>query len=157
VSLAFLTPAGPVARSPLHHRLEALGARFEERGGWLVASRVSTPEAEAEALRTAVGWADLSHDSARIRFCGIAVGGPDARETIARFCALDLRRVAPGDLLPGSVARTPGEIEVLAADRFLLRAGAAVAEYLWDVVDDAGRHLGGQPVGADAFGEAARA
>lgn len=84
----------------------------------------------------------------------IALGGPLAREVIARFCALDLRpSVAPaGSFLPGSVARTPGYVLVASADRYLLLFGAAFSEYLWTVVSDAGEHLGGRVVGADATG-----
>ena len=37
-----------------------------------------------------------------------------------------------------------------AADQFLVLTGAAVAQYLWEVVADAGTRLGGRPVGADA-------
>ena len=33
---------------------------------------------------------------------------------------------------------------------FLMLFGAAVASYMWTVVSDAGAHLGGGPVGADA-------
>ena len=43
-------------------------------------------------------------------FCALTIIGPQARETIARFCAIDLRpKVTPvTGLRPGSVARTPG-------------------------------------------------
>jgi glycine cleavage system aminomethyltransferase T len=91
------------------------------------------------------------------QLAAIAVAGPMAREVIARFCALDLRpHVAPpGTFLPGSVARTPGYVLVEDADRFLLLFGAAYGAYLWEVVSDAGGHLGGRPVGVDALVEAA--
>jgi glycine cleavage system aminomethyltransferase T len=83
---------------------------------------------------------------------GLLIAGPVAREAIARFCAIDLRpRVSPvGAFRPGSVARTPGAVLVEAPDRFLILFGAALARYVWTVVSDAGRHLGGRPVGADA-------
>jgi glycine cleavage system aminomethyltransferase T len=85
------------------------------------------------------------------QYGALLIAGPAARETIARFCALDLRpRVAPpGAFRPGSVARTPGAVLVEAPDRFLVLFGAAVAHYLWTVVSDAGRQLGGRPVGID--------
>lgn len=81
----------------------------------------------------------------------VAIAGPLARETIARFCALDLRDATPGSFRPGSVARTPGSVLCVAPDRFLLLFGAAVSDYMWTVVGDAGRSLGGHPVGYDAF------
>ena len=86
-------------------------------------------------------------------FAALTILGPQARETIARFCALDLRpQVAPPhSFRPGSVARQPGMIVVEAENRFLLLFGWAVAEYVWTVVDDAARSLGGGPVGINAL------
>src|ERR1700749_591498 len=78
-------------------------------------------------------------------FAALTIFGPQAREVIARFCALDLRpQVAPpGSFRPGSIARQPGMLLVEAPDQFLLLFGWAVGEYVWTVVEDAGRHLGG--------------
>jgi glycine cleavage system aminomethyltransferase T len=180
MSLAFLSPAaGVTAVSPIHAATAAAGATFEERDGWQVAVSFGDPDAEAAAVRDSVGWADLSHlPKTEVREGGLSitperglvlgepadgldittqlgairVAGPLARETIARFCALDLRpRVAPpGRLLPGSVARSAGYVLVEEPDRFLLLFGAAYGEYVWDVVSDAGKRLGGRPVGVDA-------
>jgi len=55
-----------------------------------------------------------------------------------------------GGFRPGSVARTPGYVLREAEDRLLVMVGWALGEYLWQVVADAARHLGGGPVGADA-------
>jgi hypothetical protein len=43
---------------------------------------------------------------------------------------------------------------VEAENRFLLLFGWAVAEYVWTVVDDAARSLGGGPVGVEALARA---
>jgi hypothetical protein len=85
------------------------------------------------------------------QFCALRIAGPLTRQLMARFCALDLRPEVspPRSLRPGSVARTPGLVLVEAPDRLLVLVGAALAEYLWTVVDDAARRLGGGPVGAD--------
>ena len=86
-------------------------------------------------------------------FAALTIFGPQAREVIARFCALDLRpQVAPpSSFRPGSIARQPGMLVVEDTDRFLLLFGWAVGEYVWTVVEDAARSLDGGPVGLRAL------
>jgi glycine cleavage system aminomethyltransferase T len=88
-------------------------------------------------------------------FAAITVIGPLARETFARFCALDLRpQVTPVHALrPGSIGRQPGILIREDEERYLFLFGWATGEYMWGVVSDAGGHLGGAPVGADALRE----
>lgn len=83
----------------------------------------------------------------------ISIGGPGARESIARFCAIDTRAAAlpPAGFRPGSIARTPGYLLREDSDRFLLLFGAAFGRYIWEVVADAGGRLGGRPVGLEAI------
>jgi glycine cleavage system aminomethyltransferase T len=89
-------------------------------------------------------------------YAALTILGPQARETIARFCALDLRPQTspPHSFRPASIARQPGMLLVQAEDRFLLLFGWAVAEYMWTVVADAARPLGGGPVGIEALPDA---
>ena len=79
--------------------------------------------------------------------------GPLARETFARFTAIDLRPeiTPPLAFRPGSVARTGGAILCEAPDRYLMLFGAALGQYVWTVVADAAEYLGGGPVGVDAL------
>ncbi len=89
-------------------------------------------------------------------YAALTILGPNARETIARFCALDLRpdKTPPHSFRPGSIARQPGMLLVEAEDRFLILFGWAIAEYVWTVVADAAGPLGGAPVGIEAITDA---
>jgi glycine cleavage system aminomethyltransferase T len=88
-------------------------------------------------------------------YAALTLLGPLARETFARFCALDLRpQVTPVHALrPGSIGRQPGLVIREDEERYLFLFGWATGEYMWGVVADAGGHLGGAPVGADALRE----
>ena len=92
-------------------------------------------------------------------FGALRLAGPLARETFARFTAIDLRpqHTSPGDWRPGSVARAGGGILCEAEDRYLMLFGSALGQYVWTVVADAAGHLGGGPVGADALVQEATA
>jgi glycine cleavage system aminomethyltransferase T len=89
-------------------------------------------------------------------YAALTIVGPQARETIARFCALDLRpQISPAhSFRPGSIGRQPGMLLVEAENRFLLLFGWAIAEYMWTVVADAARPFGGAPIGSEALSDA---
>jgi heterotetrameric sarcosine oxidase gamma subunit len=86
-------------------------------------------------------------------FAAMTLAGPQSREVFARFCAADLRsKITPiAGLRPVSIARQPGVIVREDEDRFLFWFGWAIGQYMWTVVEDAARHLGGQPVGVAAL------
>jgi glycine cleavage system aminomethyltransferase T len=129
------------------------GTAVRASGGWwcqLTASRAIVLGA-ASLQTNATVWAL----EVTAQFVALRLGGPAARDTIARFCALDLRPTVapPGAFRPGAVARTPGFVLCEGPDRYLLLVGAALGEYLWTVVSDAGARLGGRPVGVDVLAD----
>jgi glycine cleavage system aminomethyltransferase T len=100
---------------------------------------------------------DLDVLDVTCNFAALTLLGPLARETFARFCALDLRpAVTPVHALrPGSIGRQPGLVIREDEERYLFLFGWATGEYMWNVVADAGGHLGGAPCGVDALREVA--
>ena len=93
------------------------------------------------------GGDDLDVLDVTCNFAALTLVGPLARETFARFCALDLRpQVTPvHGLRPGSIGRQPGIVIREDEERYLFLFGWATGEYMWSVVADAAGHLGGQP------------
>jgi len=130
---------------------DGLAARDGDGAWWcratparaLVLGRTAAP-----AAGSSVHLLDVTSQLGALR-----IAGPLARELFARFCALDLRPhvTPPRAFRPGSVARTPGYVLCEAPDRYLLLFGAAYGAYAWEVVHDAGTHLGGRPVGVDVI------
>jgi heterotetrameric sarcosine oxidase gamma subunit len=109
--------------------------------------RTRLGEAAADSRGTA-GVVEVTTLHAALTLCG-----PTARDVFARFTAIDLRpqSLPVSGVRPGSVARTPGMILREADERFLMLFGWALGEYMWTVVEDAGRRLGARPVGVDAL------
>jgi glycine cleavage system aminomethyltransferase T len=110
------------------------------------------------ALGVGVGGSDDPPGALDVtcNYAALTILGRQAREVIARFCALDLRpqKAPPQSFRPGSIARQPGMIVVESEDRFLLLFGWAVAEYVWTVVADAAKPFGGNPIGVEALARA---
>ncbi|GAB3667036.1 glycine cleavage system aminomethyltransferase GcvT [Nocardioides korecus] len=79
------------ARSPLHDRHVALGAKFSEFGGWEMPLEYPTGVLkEHAAVRERVGVFDVSH------LGKLRVTGPGALEALNACLSNDLRRIGPG-------------------------------------------------------------
>ena len=88
-----------------------------------------------------------------LRPAALSLVGPQARELLARFCAIDVRpAVTPAAAFAPARSRAPpATCCVEAHDRLLVLVGWALGEYLWALVADAAASLGGGPVGAEAL------
>ena len=77
-------------RSPLHETNVALGARFVDFGGWEMPVQYDSVLDEHRAVRTSVGFFDVTHLG---RF---ALTGRGAHDAIRRLLCNDIERVEPG-------------------------------------------------------------
>ena len=129
-------------------RSDAWWCRLAPERALVVGQRAAELRAQLSQAPAAVSVIDVT-----TTFAALTIVGPGATEVFARFSALDLRpRVTPvGALRPGSIARQPAVLVHEAPDRYLFWFGAATAEYVWSVVQDAAEHLGGRPIGLDAL------
>jgi dimethylglycine dehydrogenase len=139
-----------IKRSGVHGRTAALGAIYEEAGGWerprlygLAEWRGKEPEgwrrtaafervnAEARALHAGVGLGDFS------AFAKFEISGPDAARFLDRVCANRMPRRVGGTCLTTLLNRRgtiEGEATVarLAEDRFWFVTGAPSERRVWD-------------------------
>ena len=143
------------------HELE-LGRALRADGAWWCPysnerAVVLCESGDTAALRDRLAAADTGGLASVVDVTAVwgamTILGPLARETFARFTAIDLRPqvTPPHAFRPGSVARTGGAVLCEAPDRFLMLFGAALGQYVWTVVADAAGNLGGGPVGVDAL------
>jgi glycine cleavage system aminomethyltransferase T len=161
----------PVARSPMERRLRDAGAEFEEREGWLVATRVPGEERRRLAIRdlthlhrvreaedgmvieygaepTTLRW-DGNGDSVGATsdlsagYAALGIEGPGARTVLQRITELDLTGLPKA----GAVAHTRACVLEDGPESYRLVFEQEYGHYLWEVVVDAAEPLGGGPVG----------
>ena len=103
---------------PLHAQHLKEGAQFHERTGWEIPSRYGEVTKEYEAVRQAVGIADLSHRGA------IRVTGPDRVKWLQSILSNDILPLTSGSGLYASLLSAKGKmltyVRVYALDDSLL-------------------------------------
>jgi heterotetrameric sarcosine oxidase gamma subunit len=157
-----LDPRAPVARTPLHHWHAAHGARFVDRGGWLVVATFAEAKRDVDAVRAGLGLADISaflditaseDVNARAAFWLI---GPYRDELLRRLTQLDLRPSAfPANARVETALASVEALLVHAAELSLpsvrVYVACDVAEYVWERMLEDGRDFGITPLGAEAL------
>lgn len=91
-------------KTPLHDRLESMGASFEEDGGWLWFESMGDLTAEYNAVRTGVGVWDLS-PLIKWNF-----EGPQAAEAASFVNTNDLVGAEPGSVKYGPFCNEDGKV-----------------------------------------------
>jgi glycine cleavage system aminomethyltransferase T len=150
------TPGSPpLARSPLHHRHVALGARLGAVDGWQVPLGYGDTAAELAAARTGAALADVTafprlgplgnaaaqHDLLPT-LAGFWLFGPHTEQIIPRLSALNGAALPEGGCAETAFAgvhalllRPPGT----PVPSLRLWVAWDVAEYVWDRILEAGR------------------
>jgi aminomethyltransferase len=93
-----------MTKSLLHDRHLQLGATFGERAGWEVPLHYGDPEAEHEAVRSAVGVADLSHRGK------CRVTGEDRMKWLQSVISNDILSLSAGNGLYSSLLTHKGKM-----------------------------------------------
>jgi sarcosine oxidase subunit alpha len=134
----------PVRRLPTHEHQQALGADFEEYGGWLRPSHYPRPnetieravEREAMAVRSSVGLFEGSP------LGKIEVVGPDAGEFLDRIYAVGVSNLKVGKVRYGlmlselGVVMDDGVVSRLGAEHFLVGTTGAGAGRIADWLEE---------------------
>ena len=130
----------PERHQPCHAEHVAVGAHFEDIGGWRRPLYYGTPaerdqcvEQEVRAVRTAAGLFDASP------LGKVEVSGSDAREFLGRLCVNDMTSMSPGRvryvvlLRDNGVVMDDGTVTCVGPEEFLVTTTSGNSEraYLW--------------------------
>ena len=171
---------GAIAKSSMERAQREAGARFEERGGWLVP--VAIP---GEGEHAAAGIADLSHlckfevrpaldgvdgDAVHYRISSrrsLVVGGSKPKGSlvldvtgalgilavVGREAETVIRRLTHLHRFPsgGEVAHITAHVLNPSENTYWIVFPQEYGHYLWEVAVDRARPLGGGPIGVDAL------
>jgi aminomethyltransferase len=93
-----------IKRTPYYHKLAALGAKFQDRGGFATVNFITSIEDEHKAVRERVGMFDVFYQ------VGVEVKGRDAETLLSRALVNDVRRMRDGGVLYSSLCNDSGGI-----------------------------------------------
>jgi glycine cleavage system aminomethyltransferase T len=154
-----------IARGPLVDLHRSVRARMVIANGWEFAAEFDGRAAELARAQMAVGVADLSHlPKPQIipwalesgHFAAIELVGPRVEELLRQLTSIDVsaRAFTPGHCAQTGVARIPVILIRPASSTFpriQLWCGREYGQYLWEVLLDRARTLGGGAIGVEAW------
>jgi aminomethyltransferase len=113
------------------------GAEFVERDGWLLPAHFGDPRAEYQAVRSAVGFSDVSHRAL------LQVTGPDRLPFLQGMVSNDLRLLKAGEGQYAAFLNQPGKV---LGDVRVLRSDNSFYLDIWDslrekIVEHLNRYL----------------
>jgi glycine cleavage system aminomethyltransferase T len=164
----------PIARGPLADLHRSVRARMVIADGWEFPAEFDGRAAELARAQTAVGVADLSHlttsEAGTLRvpcaadgtrsvpatFAAFGLVGPRVDELLRQITSIDVsaRAFPPGDYAQAGVARIPAILIRPATStlpRMQLWCGREYGQYLWEVLLERARPLGGGAMGDEAW------
>jgi glycine cleavage system T protein len=114
-------------QSPLSTFHESNGARFVERDGWLLPAHFGNSSAEYAAVRSAVGFIDLSHRAL------LQLTGADRVSFLQGMVSNDVKALKPGEGQYATILNQQGK--VLGDARVLCSENSLYLD-LWEIIKD---------------------
>ncbi|HEX2260116.1 MAG TPA: hypothetical protein VHJ56_00675, partial [Candidatus Binatia bacterium] len=114
-------------QSPLSTFHESNGARFVERDGWLLPAQFSNSAAEYAAVRSGVGFIDLSHRGL------LQLTGADRVSFLQGMVSNDVKALKPGEGQYATILNQQGK--VLGDTRVLCSENSLYLD-LWEIIKD---------------------
>jgi glycine cleavage system T protein len=114
-------------QSPLSTFHESNGARFVERDGWLLPAQFSNSAAEYAAVRSGVGFIDLSHRGL------LQLTGADRVSFLQGMVSNDVKALKPGEGQYATILNQQGK--VLGDTRVLCSENSFYLD-LWEIIKD---------------------
>jgi glycine cleavage system T protein len=114
-------------QSPLSNFHESNGARFVERDGWLLPAHFGNSVAEYAAVRSAVGFIDLSHRAL------LQLTGADRVSFLQGMVSNDVKALQPGEGQYAAVLNQQGKV---LGDARILCSEKSLYLDIWEMIKD---------------------